>query len=240
MKAVIIADSHIHGKGDPVQENLVRLLDSLCSDKNPPEVLILLGDIFEFWMGFNKTAYSNYLPTLTALKKINNAGIRIIYLEGNHDFLMGRYFTETIGVEVYPEYAVVELDGTKLYLTHGDSLDKSPRYTFWRWLVRSLPVRILNMILPSGTSWLIADKLSDKSRFYNLERGINIENFIKEYAREKLKEKDIDVFVAGHSHKATIEDIYERKKYINPGSFADNGSHVTFQDGAYKIEKTKN
>ena len=49
MRIVFIADSHAKGPDDPSQKQLSRFLEALSN--NPPERLVILGDLFDFWIG---------------------------------------------------------------------------------------------------------------------------------------------------------------------------------------------
>ena len=117
MKTVFISDTHLYGLADKNQQTLVDLLDRIKEDTN---LLIILGDLFDFYVGDNKKAREEYRPLLDKLLEIKEKGIGIKYLEGNHDFFLGSFFSRDIEVEIYPDFLEMELERKRIYLAHGD------------------------------------------------------------------------------------------------------------------------
>lgn len=87
MKDIFIADAHLK---NPADENYVQLLEFLKQNSGNIRTLILLGDIFEFWVGYRHCVYSAYVPLLQQLNLLRLDGTSIIVVEGNHDFKIGR------------------------------------------------------------------------------------------------------------------------------------------------------
>jgi UDP-2,3-diacylglucosamine hydrolase len=234
MKVLFIADAHLKGLDDPCQRSLCTFLDGLGNvDK-----LVILGDLFEFWTGFNDVVYYHYLPVLTRLLTLKEKGTEIIYMEGNHDFFMGPFFTEVLGAEVHSEPIELVLEGKRFYLGHGDTVDRNLKYAFWRALSRSFIFRALYRVLPPSVIWKIAGFLSAKSRIYH-ERAISIEALQREFARERIRE-GLDGVMLAHTHVARLveEDASGRKGfYLNPGSWMDESTYIVYEDGKFSLER---
>jgi UDP-2,3-diacylglucosamine hydrolase len=234
MKAVFIADAHLKGLDDPNQ----RLLCTFLEELNDIDILFIVGDLFEFWTGYNEVLYHHYSPVIEELIKLKNRGTRIIYVEGNHDFSIGPFFTTRVGADVYPDSAIISMDGNKLYLTHGDIIDRRSGYVFWRWFLRSPLFRLINSIVPSSYGWKVAMVLSNRSRHY-MERGIILDRLLKEHARKKIKE-GFDIIVMAHSHLASVskEAVDGRDGlYANPGDWAGDHNYLIYEDGRFRVEK---
>ena len=241
MRAVIIADAHIKGLDDPAQSSLAAFLATVASGKGEtgrPDYLIVLGDLFDFWAGVNPIVYNRYLPLLSALKEVSESSIKIIYLEGNHDFNMGRFFTEELGADVYPRHCELSLDGTRAYLAHGDAVDQSLDYTLWRWFVRSPFMRALIRVLPSSVSIGIADLISKRSRGKAAERGRAIEVRLKAFARRRIASGFGAVCLA-HSHMAAYDELDSGGTsgvYANPGDWAEDASYLLYEDKTFTVK----
>ncbi len=234
MKAVFVADAHLKGLDDPNQRLLCAFLEGL----NDIDILFIVGDLFEFWTGYNKVLYRQFSPVIEKLIKLKNRGTRIIYVEGNHDFSIGPFFKARMGADVYPDSAVIFMDGNKIYLSHGDIIDRRTRYVLWRWFLRSPLFRLINSIVPSSYGWKVAMMLSKRSRRY-MERGVILERLLREYARNKIKE-GFDIIVMAHSHLACIskEAVDGRDGlYANPGDWAGNHNYLVYEDGKFRVEK---
>lgn len=230
MRVVFIADGHLKGLEDTNQKSLVKFLDGL----KEVDTLAVLGDLFDFWTGFNDVVYYRYLPVLNSLLKLKERGTSIVYLEGNHDFSMGPFFTDVLGASVYPDSCEIAVDGRKIYLSHGDTIFMTRGYSMWRSFLRSPLFTMTAKATTPAFVASIAESLSHKSREYN--RGKAIEDKLRQFARGRIAE-GADVVVLGHSHVPGIyrEDAGGRKGfYANPGSWADR-SYLIYNNGEFKI-----
>jgi UDP-2,3-diacylglucosamine hydrolase len=234
MKVIFIADSHLKGLDDPNQKTLCEFLDGL----GPVDKLIVLGDLFEFWTGFNDVVYYHYFPVLTRLFALKEKGTKIIYLEGNHDFFMGPFFTEVLGADVHGDSLELDLDGSRFLLAHGDTVDKNIRYAFWRALSRSVLFRALYRVLPPSFVWKAAGFLSKKSRIYH-ERALSIEAHHRTFAYRRIRE-GFDGVILAHTHIARLEKQEAEGRpgiFANPGSWMDGSTYLVYEGGELKLEK---
>jgi UDP-2,3-diacylglucosamine hydrolase len=225
MKVVFIADAHLKGLDDPVQPSIERFFLALA--EAPPSTLVILGDLFDFWTGLNDVVYYRYFPVLSALKELSRK-TRIVYLEGNHDFLMGPFFTEFLGAEVYGDFAELAVEGKRIYLSHGDIMDRSIGYRILRRFLRSGVFRILVAALPPSFVWKAAGWSSKKSR--GGERCEKIEKAIEKEA-DKILKNGFDCVILAHSHIAAVKEDGQ-KVYANPGSFRE-GNYLVYEDGKF-------
>ncbi len=239
MRAVFVADAHIKGADDPIQEELAAFFDELCI-KDTPDRLVLLGDIFDFWMFTGEVYLKEYEMVLEALKLLSSKGVGIIYLEGNHDFRLKEYFTPTLGARVYADSGEMELDKRRFFLSHGDNMDMGIRYVLWRAFLRSSVAGFIARALPESTLWKIGTSLSGKSRSYSSARGNAIERHLLAFAKRRILHDDFDNVVMAHSHKPSVIAVTSAEKegfYANPGSFAENGSYLVYEDGSFTLKR---
>lgn len=217
---VFISDVHLGGY-DPesnkcTERGLLRLLD-YCADKNLE--IIILGDLFDYWMEYRGKWPKYGENVLNAFEKLT-AGKRIHYITGNHDNWTGQRL-EKAGFEIEHEYRFLELDGKKIMLLHGDGL-KDPDFN----LTRPLLNRILRHpafltfykgILPPSIGirlmkWfsVISKKRETDSNKCSDEMAV--------WALKRLKKTDTDVIICGHYHKHRFINDPDGL-YINLGSF---------------------
>lgn len=231
MKIVFISDAHLKGPQDPFQEKAVRFLEGLTSIDR----LVVLGDLFDFWTGSNHVVLKNYRPVLEALKRLAGRGVKITYLEGNHDFSMGSFFTGELGADVYAEAAEIVIDNKRFYLGHGDAVKMTTGYRLWRAYLRSPVFRVMAGIATPPVVWNIALDLSKRSR----RRAYKVKSNTTEPALKALAEKKIgegfDCVVFGHSHLAGVHRI-KAGIYANPGSLRD-GSYLTYEAGEWGLRR---
>lgn len=234
MRAIFIADAHLKGLNDPNQKHLCAFLENLKDiDK-----LFILGDLFEFWTGYNKTLEYNYSPVLAQFKRLKESGTNIIYVEGNHDFSVAPFFKDILDGEVYPNSADITLDGKRFFLAHGDIAEHSISYKIWRRFLRSPVVSIIVKIVPPFLVWKAAMILSKKSRG-NHKRGDVLDNLQREFAKEKIKQ-GFDIVIFAHSHVPEISEIAVNGKkgiYANPGDWIKEFSYLVYEDGNIGLER---
>jgi len=245
MKAIIVADAHIKGLDDPNQKNLCQFLD--FPDAALPDKVIILGDLFDLWTGFNDVTCRHYSPTLAVFSKLRGKGVEIIYLEGNHDFSMGDFFTAVIGARVYPDCGEITLDGRRVFLSHGDIIDKTFTYALWRGFLRSSVFKGLTKIFSPQFVWKAGQMLSKKSRVYtgggtiDSKKASGIERHLKDFAKEKIR-MGYDAVLLAHCHIPSIEtlDIDGKKGiYANPGSFSMDMSHILYENGEFHLKNAR-
>ncbi|HEX2612341.1 MAG TPA: UDP-2,3-diacylglucosamine diphosphatase, partial [Fibrobacteria bacterium] len=85
--------------------------------------LFLLGDLFEFWMEYKHFIPKAQFGVLAALRNLRNSGVPIDYLAGNHDFNLGTFFRDSLGIETHDGPLAVELQGRRVLLLHGDGMN---------------------------------------------------------------------------------------------------------------------
>ncbi len=239
MTTVFVADAHLLGLDDPNQASLVRFVDSL----EGVETLIILGDLFDYWVGYNRVVYKEYAPILESFKRLVERGTKMVYVEGNHDFLMGDFFTSTLGAVVHDESTIVDTEGMHIFLAHGDTVKMTIGYKRWRKFARGPYARLLTLLLGSRGVWWLARRISRNSRAKSMakyEAGSALDNRLKEAAKWKIDETGVDAVVMGHSHTAGIYDIHARGLraiYANPGAWVDNGSYLTYSYGEFRVKE---
>lgn len=236
MRAIFIADAHLKGLNDPNQKTLCSFLETL----KDIDRLFILGDLFEFWTGYNQILEHHYSPILAQFKRLKTKGIKIIYVEGNHDFSVEPFFKEILGGEVYPDSADINLDGKRFFLAHGDIVEHSISHKIWRRLLRSPALSMIIKITPPAFVWRVAMKLAKTSR-QNYTRGVLIDNLQREFAKEKIKD-GFDFVILAHSHVPEIlEETTDDKKgiYANPGDWIREFSYLIYENGKIRLERYK-
>ncbi len=233
MKTIFIGDAHIKGLDDPGMAPLCSFIDSLW----PVNTLVIMGDLFDVWTGTNDVTMNEYGPLLQRLRVLKCKGTKIIYIEGNHDFSMGHFFTGDLMADVYPESHTMNIDGKKIYLSHGDTVLMSAGEKLWRAFLRSPLFTILSKLLGPKMVWKTARKLSHKSRNYGAKK--EVESALNEFAAKKLAE-GYDGVIFGHSHVGGIHDEAAGPGtgfYANPGGWINEKSYLVYDNSELRMEK---
>jgi UDP-2,3-diacylglucosamine hydrolase len=236
MNFYYLSDLHLQD-GNSAQAK--RFCSFLKSVPKSGDVVVLGGDIFDLFIG-NKTVFrERFAAILSALDQLSTAGVRLIYLEGNHDFQI----QAAMGagkIEVRTGDFPLVIGEKKFWISHGDLIDPEDRgYRFLRWITRSFWVRLLIWLMPGGAIDAIGNRSSKESRKYN-ERRVSektkarLRGLYYAFAEEKFA-LGYHIVLVGHSH---IRDLRESAGgvYVNLGISSEHLPYAHFCDGQKPIE----
>lgn len=250
MKDIFIADAHLKNAAD---ENYIQLLEFLKLNQGNIRTLILLGDIFEFWVGHRHCVYSAYVPLLQQLKLLHQGGTSIIMVEGNHDFNVGPYFSQTLGAQIIPDGGAITLGKTRVWLEHGDLVKPTRTYRWLRKLFRSHGARFLSRVLHPDLLWSIAEHLgtwSKKQRTRarsrlgsNQEAGQDDGYSLNALPQERLlalaaahSASGCDAMVCGHFHHSWHKKTSHAEALV-VGEWRTHGTYAEHQDGRFELKQ---
>ena len=237
MKAVFISDAHLNGSVSEGYRYLIRFLDSIIGDADE---LFIVGDFYDFWFSDNERVYPGFYDIIGKLMEIKKSGTNISFFEGNHDFFLDDYFAQ-YGINVYPDSAIIDLDGVKLFVSHGDTVDDSnTTYLLLRRVLRSRLFYEIQKLIPSSFLWRVSSIFSRISRSGNAgEQSSNrLAERMSAFADEKF-EQGIDAVVMGHCHCPTLERhvINNREKtFVVLGDWITHYSYLLYDDGEFVMK----
>ncbi len=227
MNVFFVSDLHLTSD-DPQAIN--RFASFVKTLPQPNDVLILGGDIFDLFIGAKEIFQAKFHRALEAIRQAAQGGVKVYYLEGNHDFYLAKVFADHQNIEVRAEDFPLELNGKKFFISHGDRIDpEDTGYHFLRFVTRSGWFRILVDIVPGVWIERIGNRSSQESRKYNNPQKGGPENqqrlraLYLDFAKEKIREGAQHVLV-GHSHlrdQILVEEGGTKGEYLNLGFSSD-------------------
>lgn len=232
MRALFLADAHLCKPGDLNYRALLTFLDQQSGET---DILVLLGDIFEFWIG-KATVIEEYVPIIEALERLQRSGTKLVYVEGNHDFHLGPVFTRRLNCQVFPDGGTIQLDGKQIFLAHGDLANPEDNsYLLLRRLLRSSLVRTLLYLLPSRLILSIASRASYQSRKSSTKKRGNwpAPEVLKRYA-ETILASGRDAIVTGHFHQPFHEKLGDGE-LIALGDWITQYSYAVYENGVFSL-----
>jgi len=204
MSIALIADAHLGGPGgsaEPLIEQLRALPAQGCRR------LILMGDLFQAWVGFQRFETPDVAAVTDALRELRRQGIEIDYIEGNRDFfLAGSPYADAFD-RIVLETAFTA-GGVRYLAVHGDGLnDRDRKYLFWRRLSKSAPVRFLVRNIPQRLAHRMVHSTERRLSQTNFKhRAAMPEAAIRRYAERRLAE-GYDVLLLGHFHEPLVYKV---------------------------------
>ncbi len=213
--------------------NSERLLSFLREAKGKYELVALVGDIFDLWFDGKYTIVKQYFPLLKALSDLHEAGARLIYISGNHDFWFGDFLSKYLGCEIHPEGVTIEADGQKIRFEHGDTRTINDlRYQLYRKVVRlNLVKNIFQLLHPDlalsiGTLFSRSSRKRKENPALRQAKTLGLEN----YAESLIQKGKANIVVMGHSHIPVHKSI-QSGYYLNCGDWLSHCSYVEINEG---------
>lgn len=206
MRTIFLADAHLRHPDDTNYRLLLRFLEELAGTT---ETLYLMGDLFDFWVGFPGQPLRHYDPVLSALQRLVEQGCRLVCFEGNHDFHLGPIFTERLRAVVYTGPAELTIQGKRYYLCHGDQLNRRDySYRLLRLLLRNPLTRLSVRVFPPGLAERIRQRLQRASRraYGDNARRWDYRRILEEKGSQ-LQRAGFAGLVTGHFHLALCERL---------------------------------
>ena len=97
-----ISDNHFVSETTPSEkERRNHLYQVFEKIKNTGGTLVIGGDFFDFWFNYKYVIPSGYEDLLDHLDDLNQSGITIHYVLGNHDYWDFGYFKKKFNALVY-------------------------------------------------------------------------------------------------------------------------------------------
>jgi UDP-2,3-diacylglucosamine hydrolase len=212
----------------------LNFIEPTCSE------LFLMGDVFDFWFEYKKVIPKGFIRLQGKLAQMADSGIKIYFFKGNHDMWVDDYFTKEIGIEIISDELIIEREGKKFYLHHGDGLGPGDaKYKFLRKIFRNSFCQWLFSIVPPRIGMSVANGWSGHSRVANGETEVfsgEEKEWLAIFAKEKLLKTHYDYFIFGHRHLPLDIELNENSRYINIGEWINYNSYAVFDGTQLKLE----
>ncbi len=238
-KIYFISDIHL-GLHDKLREKekediLVSFLSGIRQDASH---LVIVGDLFDYWFEYKLVIQKGYYRLFTALSDLHIAGVKIIYIIGNHDFMHRDFFKSEFAAEMIENDLSSEFYGKKFYIAHGDGLNKNDTgYLFLKKFMRNKFLQKLYSLIHPDCGIKIASKSSKKSRDYTSHKFSDESDRLIDVAKSKIDE-GFDFVVFGHTHIKSELD-YKNGKYVNLGTWLEKPYYGVFDGEKFEIKEWK-
>ena len=219
------------------EDRFVHWLDTIKADAAE---VFLMGDVFDFWFEYKTVVPKGYIRLLGKLAELADAGIKLYFFKGNHDMWMFDYFEIELGATIITNELVIERNGKKFFLHHGDGLGPGDNlYKVLKKIFRSSLCQWLFARIHPNLGVGIANYWSKSSRINNQKKEDpkpGEQEWLVAYSKEVLQITYYDYLVFGHRHLPLDIQLNEKSRYINLGEWINYNSYAEF-DGEELILK---
>lgn len=237
MARLFVSDVHLDA-GAPAA--IEQFLDFLQLHAEKAEALYILGDLFESWVG-DDDADPAKAQVCTALRELTAKRVATFVIHGNRDFLLGHDFCERTGCELLPDPIIVELDGERVLLTHGDALCTDDHaYQQLRSTVRKKDWQRRFLALPLAARASLAQQARAGSQAHTARVVREIMDVNPNAVEQAFRALEVRRMIHGHTHRPDIHNILidaQAAQRIVLGAWYEQGSYLWYERGRYELRE---
>ncbi len=205
----------------PADEQRQIFRNMLENEGKTAQVVILLGDIFDFWYEWENVIPKRAVSIFYVIHELIRNGSQVHFFAGNHDFRIQGFLETEVGMILHPNQWSAEINQRRVYFNHGDGFAPSDRG------YRRLKKTLRNHQLQALFGKLFHPDLAmNLGRFASLG-GRSRYNYLPDHKRpdgeylitaQKILAGGYDLVIIGHTHHQKLVQL-QGGWYHNPGPF---------------------
>ena len=237
VEVVVISDVHLGTYGCRAKE-LNTYLKSI-----DPEILVLNGDIIDIWQFSKRYWPESHMKIVQRIFKLLANGTKVYYLTGNHDELLRKFSDFKMGELEVLDKLVLNLDGKKAWIFHGDVFDITMKNA--KWLAKLGAVGYDTLIMINSLVNWISEKILRKGKVSlskkvknSVKSAIKFIDDFEQTAIDIAIEKGYDYVLCGHIHQPAIRAVSNSQGntlYLNSGDWIENLTSLEYTNGAWSL-----
>jgi UDP-2,3-diacylglucosamine hydrolase len=210
MTTWIISDLHLSAQRPAVTQAFLHWLKAEVAHA---KTLYILGDFFEVWVGDdvlkNAQHGAEFLPVVKALRQLSDSGVKLYFMHGNRDFLIGEEFAKASGLTLLADPTLIKMGNKRILLSHGDALctddtayqqfRSQVRSTQWQQTFLSQPLKARIAFAEQARSQSAQNKAMQSKDIMDVNQSA-VEQFLIEYEYP-------EVLLHGHTHRPNTHEV---------------------------------
>ncbi|HVP57677.1 MAG TPA: UDP-2,3-diacylglucosamine diphosphatase [bacterium] len=233
--AYFLSDLHLGAYPDTEKTSLpmlARFLDHVAATGGK---LYIVGDLLDFWFEYRRVIPRYPFRLLAKLKCMIDRGCEIVYIAGNHDYWMGDFLRNEVGVKTVLDALETSIGGRRFFISHGDGI-ATTRQLSYRALKSILHSRAASFgfrLLHPDIGLRLAAAFSKVSRRRSSRNSHDprLETFVSKKAAEGF-----DHIVLGHLHKPQLLEMGATSCLV-VGDWIDNFTYGVYSAGKLTLER---
>ncbi len=169
--------------------------------------LYILGDLFEAWAGDDDLTPANR-DILDGLQHLTVGGTPVYLMAGNRDFLVGADFETLTGCRLIRDPTVIELNGARVLLLHGDTLCTDDEdYMAWRATVRDERWIREFLARPLDERRALVQAARARSRSATADKPETIMDVNADAVERAMRAHGVHTMIHGHTHRPAVHEF---------------------------------
>lgn len=180
-----------------------------CMARTRADAVLILGDLFEVWVGDDAVAADPFLQRCTQVLQQASQQRPVFFMPGNRDFLVGPAFLAQCGVQALSDPTVLVWGERRTVLTHGDALCLDDEaYQRFRLQARDAAWQAAFLARPLAERQALAQSMRAQSKAHN-QRVATFADADPAMTRDWLKAARSEHMVHGHTHQPADHAVGE-------------------------------
>jgi UDP-2,3-diacylglucosamine hydrolase len=199
VSTLFISDLHLTEERPEANERFVEFVEDTARGA---EALYILGDFFEYWIGDDDLEEPFNAVIAGLLAGLSASGVRLYFMHGNRDFLVGERFCAASGVSLLSDPVVHEIQGVQTLLVHGDTLcTDDVEYQAWRRKARDPAFQADFLAKPIAERRRLTAQMREKSKEVVRGKTAEIMDVNAQAVAEVLGRHGVRRLIHGHTHR---------------------------------------
>ncbi|MFZ6846712.1 UDP-2,3-diacylglucosamine diphosphatase [Undibacterium sp. RuRC25W] len=214
MVALFVSDVHLN-PGLP--KTTTAFLQFLKTYGTQTEQLYLLGDLFEYWVGDDdlNDPYNHFI--VEALRELSQLGVKLFWIAGNRDFLIGAQFANATGARLIDDPSIIYAGGKKIVLCHGDAqCTDDISYMQFRKQVRDKNWQSHFLAMPLAQRKTIVQGMRESSKSEQIQKETSIMDVNPDAIDALFLSTKCDYIIHGHTHRPARHITQGKCRYVLP------------------------
>jgi len=199
---LFISDLHLAAAAPAT---LARFLRFCEEEATAHAELLILGDLFEYWIGddtLDDEADAVSRRAAAALRALTGRGVRVYVMHGNRDLLLGAGFLRATGAQLLADPAVASIGGREVLLAHGDAwCTQDVEYMRFRATVRQEATQRQFLSGPRAARLAFVGAARARSESGKQAKAMEIMDVTPSAVDEALRASRQRLLIHGHTHR---------------------------------------
>ena len=178
---------------------------------SPADAVLLLGDVFEVWVGDDAVAHDPFLQACAEVLRKASQRMAVGFMPGNRDFLVGPAFLNACGVQALQDPTLLVWGAQRILLSHGDALCLGDEaYQRFRAVARTPAWQAEFLAKPLADRLALAQAMRAQSEAHNQSMQ-SFADADTAMTLNWLQAADSDHLVHGHTHRPADHAVAGRQ-----------------------------
>jgi UDP-2,3-diacylglucosamine pyrophosphatase LpxH len=236
VEVAVVSDVHLGTYGCHAKEFLIYLKSI------KPKILVINGDLIDIWQ-FSKSYWpESHMRVIKQITGMLSKGTKVYYITGNHDEMLRKFSGYSLGNLIISNKVVLNLDGKKAWIFHGDVFDVTMKNS--KWLSKLGSIGYATLILLNKAANFISQSMGRGKLSFSKKIKNSVKNAVKYINDFEGTVADIgidngyDYVICGHIHQPEIRKISTPKgsiTYLNSGDWIENLTSLEFNEGNWSL-----